>query len=362
LILGIFKQRDAFLKNRTIIFLLMIFLIVAIVATFLLRIGDGGLPLGAIFICSWSNVPAPEFPDVFLTFAVEPFPIYLIFSGGITYLLLLRQTIPYMAKRKSTQFISSAGTKVSVLVRKHQVVSFLVGLATILLTVFGPIAAYDSTFLSLHMVQHFVLITIAPPLLLFGAPMTVLMVAMGSSKRRRYILPLLHSSLFRFFTHPLVGIALFIIVPTFWYVTPAFASSLTSVPLHFIGYAVFLFAGIHYWWPIVGNNPTRWTLSYPVRLVYVLALVPIHAFLGLLFHEPDNVIYEQFLFIPRTWGPSPLLDQQIAGAFMFIFGEAVGLIVVMIVAVQWSRYEDRVGKRLNVMLDKNQHIRSLKEN
>jgi putative copper resistance protein D len=188
------------------------------------------------------------------------------------------------------------------------------------------------------MVQHFVLITIAPPLLLFGAPMTVLMVAMGSSKRRRYILPLLHSSLFRFFTHPLVGIALFIIVPTFWYVTPAFASSLTSVPLHFIGYAVFLFAGIHYWWPIIGNNPTRWTLSYPVRLVYVLALVP------------------------RTWGPSPLLDQQIAGAFMFIFGEAVGLIVVMIVAVQWSRYEDRVGKRLNVMLDKNQHIRSLKEN
>ena len=93
-------------------------------------------------------------------------------------------------------------------------------------------------------------------------------------------------------------------------------------------------------------------MSYPVRLFYVLALVPIHAFLGLLFHEPDNVIYHQFLFIPRTWGPSPLLDQQIAGAFMFIFGEALGLIVVMLVAFQWGRYEDRIGKRLNMKVDK----------
>ena len=49
-------------------------------------------------------------------------------------------------------------------------------------------------------------------------------------------------------------------------------------------------------------------------------------------------------------GSSPLLDQQIAGAFMFIFGEALGLIVVMLVAFEWGRYEDRIGKRLNCLL------------
>ena len=347
-----FKLLDPLEKNRNVIYLLVFLFFVAVGATFLIRIGDGGLPIGMVFICSWSDVPVPEFPEVLLTFAVEPIPIYLIFAGGVAYWLLVRQTIPHMQKRKVNQSANILRNQLAVLVTRRQIICFYIGLVTILFTVFGPIAAYDSTFLSLHMVQHFVLITIAPPLLLYGAPMTVLMVALGPLKRQRYILPVLHSPLFRLVTHPLLGIALFIAVPTFWYVTPAFAASLTSAPLHFIGYAIFLFAGVHYWWPIVGNNPTRWTLSYPVRLFYVLALVPIHAFLGLLFHEPDNVIYHQFHFIPRTWGPSPLLDQQIAGAFMFIFGEALGLIVVMLVAFQWGRYEDRIGKRLNMKVDR----------
>ena len=155
-----FKLLDSLEKNRNVIYLLVFLFFVAVGATFLIRIGDGGLPIGMVFICSWSDVPVPEFPEVFLTFAIEPIPIYLIFAGGVVYWLLVRQTIPYMQKRKRDQSENMLRNQVAVLVSRRQIICFYIGLATILLTVFGPIAAYDSTFLSLHMVQHLSLIHI----------------------------------------------------------------------------------------------------------------------------------------------------------------------------------------------------------
>ncbi len=311
-------------------------LVASVAATYVIRAGDGGSVV-FVFVCSWSTVPPPEFPDVLTTFAIEPIPIYLVIIAAVWYLRVRRRA---QAARSRP------------VVPRWRVASYLGGLGLVLFTVFGPIAAYDGTFLTLHMVQHFILITIAPPLILAGAPMTLWLIASGKGRRRRTIYPVLHSATFRAITHPLVGLALFAAVPTLWYVTPAFEESLGNAPLHFVGYAIFLIAGIHYWWPILGANPTHWNLAYPVRMVYLLALVPIHAFLGLLFHEPDNVIYEQLAEIPRTWGPSALLDQQIAGAFMFIGGEALGLIAMLLVAFQWAKHEERLGRRLDAADDR----------
>ena len=317
--------------DRALALTLFCGLVASIVATVALRAGDGG-GAGWIWVCTWASVPPPEFPQALFTFAIEPIPIFLIALAAAWYL-----------RTRQRAQASHARTLVSI----RRVAAFLGGLALVLFTVFGPIAAYDGTFLSLHMVQHFILVTIAPPLILAGAPMTLWLIAAGKERRRRVIYPVLHSGPFRAFTHPLVGLSLFAAVPLLWYVTPAFDESLGNAPLHFVGYAIFLFAGLHYWWPVVGGNPTRWNLSYPVRLVYLLALVPIHAFLGLLFHEPDNVIYDQLAAVPRAWGPDALLDQQIAGAIMFIGGEAIGLIALLFVAWQWASHEERVGRRLN---------------
>ncbi|MXW27241.1 MAG: cytochrome c oxidase assembly protein [Dehalococcoidia bacterium] len=303
----------------------------AIAATIALRAGDGG-GAGWIWVCTWAEVPPPEFPQALFTFAIEPIPIFLIGLAAFWYLRTRQRAQASHARR---------------IVSNGRVAACLGGFALVLFTVFGPIASYDGTFLTLHMVQHFILITIAPPLILLGAPMTLWLIASGKERRRRVIYPVLHAPAFRAFTHPLVGVFLFAAVPLLWYVTPAFEESLGNVTLHFVGYAIFLFAGLHYWWPIIGGNPTRWNLSYPVRLLYLLALVPIHAFLGLIFHEPDSVIYEQLAVIPRAWGPGPLLDQQIAGAIMFIAGEALGLIALLIVSWQWASHEERVGRRLD---------------
>ncbi len=326
------------LADRSVFLLFLVGLAVSIAATVALRTSEGG-GAGWVWVCTWAVVPPPEFPQALFTFVIEPIPIFLIGLAAVWYLRTRQRA---QASHRRT------------LVSRGRAAALLAGLGLVLFTVFGPIAAYDGTFLMLHMVQHFILITIAPPLILLGAPMTLWLIASGKERRRRLIYPFLHSAPFRAFTHPLVGLFLFAAVPLLWYVTPAFEASLGNTPLHFVGYAIFLLAGIHYWWPIIGGNPTRWNLSYPIRLVYLLALVPIHAFLGLIFYEPDNVIYEQLAAIPRGWGPDALLDQQIAGAIMFLGGEALGLIAILVVAWQWSRHEERVGRRLDAADESNE--------
>ncbi len=304
----------------------------SVVFTVLLRAQESATALGFVLFCGPNAVPSPEFPAVLTTFAIEPIPLYLLATAAIVYVVLFRKA------RRNGQ---------ARLFPKRKAVSFLAGIAFVTLTVFGPFAAYDHTFLSVHMVQHFSLITIAPPLLLAGAPLTLVLVSVSRKTRKEWIYPVLHSAPFHAFSHPLVGVVLFALIPTAWYVTPLFEASLDSDLLHYLGYGIFLFAGIHYWWPIIPTNPTRWHMPYPVQLLYLLALVPIHAFLGLLFYEPQQVMYPQLAEISRTWGPSPLLDQQFAGAFMFVAGEALGLTALLIVAFRWAQHDEEQGRRMD---------------
>lgn len=308
-------------------------LLASVAATLALRGGGGGT--GWVWVCSWAAAPPPEFPRALLTFAVEPIPLYLIALAAVWYARAYGRARAAIGRPP---------------VSRRRAAACLGGLALAALTVFGPVAAYDGTFLTLHMAQHFILITIAPPLIVAGAPATLWLIAAGRERRRR-VRSVLHARAFRAFAHPLTGVALFAAVPLLWYVTPAFEESLGNAVLHFAGYALFLFAGLHYWWPVVDGNPVSRRLAHPARLAYLLALVPIHAFLGLLFHEPDNVIYAPLAAIPREWGPDALLDQRIAGAFMFIGGEALGLVALLAAAWRWAAHEERLGRRLDAAAD-----------
>ncbi|MDZ7729706.1 MAG: cytochrome c oxidase assembly protein [Dehalococcoidia bacterium] len=323
-------------SGRGAITLFVLGLAVAAVATWWLRT-QGSASAGFVLICGPDTVPPPEFPNVLTTFAMEPIPLYLLIAASVGYMALF-------AKVRRSGYAR--------LFPRRRAVSFLAGAAVTGLTVFGPFMAYDHTFLSVHMVQHFILITIAPPLLLAGGPLTLVLVSVSRRVRREWFYPVLHSRAFHAFTFPVVGLVLFGLIPTAYYVTPLFEASLENDLIHYTGFGVFLFAGIHYWWPIIPMNPTRWHLPFAAQLVYLLALVPIHAFLGLLFYEPSQILYPALAEAPRVWGWDPLFDQQVAGAFMFIAGEALGLAALMMVAFRWMKHEEAAGRRIDRELAK----------
>src|SRR4029078_13542538 len=113
-----------------------------------------------------------------------------------------------------------------------------------------------------------------------AAPRRLAMPVTGPARRKRNMTPILDARWFHRFTNPVVGIFLFVAVPVAWYTTRLFETSLTNEWVHNLVSFVSLLAPIHYRWPLIDANPTRWYLAHPLRLLSLFALVPLPAFHG----------------------------------------------------------------------------------
>ena len=81
----------------------------------------------------------------------------------------------------------------------------MLGLLAILVALDSGIERYDTSLFSDHMVQHMILTLVAPVLLLYAGPITLLLRASSAETRRRWIFPFLHSRVVRFLSFPVVA-------------------------------------------------------------------------------------------------------------------------------------------------------------
>src|SRR5947207_10353608 len=72
--------------------------------------------------------------------------------------------------------------------------AFLAGLAVIAVATQGSVGSYDDVLFSAHMVQHLLLIMVAPPLLIFGRPVTLLLRVTRGWTRARVVVPISRDS------------------------------------------------------------------------------------------------------------------------------------------------------------------------
>ena len=84
-------------------------------------------------------------------------------------------------------------------------VAWLGGLVALEIALQSGLALYDTTLFSYHMVQHLLLTMVAAPLLVLGAPVTLLLRVSSAETRKRWILPVLHSRVVGFVSHPVVA-------------------------------------------------------------------------------------------------------------------------------------------------------------
>jgi cytochrome c oxidase assembly factor CtaG len=228
--------------------------------------------------------------------------------------------------------------------------SFLLGVFLIWLALGSPLAALDEKLLTVHMVQHLLLMTIAPPLILVGAP----------------VMPLLHG-LPRQFVHGIIGLLFrwpplqqfgrVITQPAFcwiaaaaalvgWHTPGAFTLGLQSEAWHIVEHACFLGTGFLFWWPVVQPWPSvpvwpRWSM-----LLYLfLATIPCDILSGFLVFC-DRVVYPVYLVGPRQFDVSALEDQQRAAALMWTCVTIIYLIPAMILTTRLlgARSSQEVGQ------------------
>ena len=235
--------------------------------------------------------------------------------------------------------------------------SWLAGLGAILLALASPVEAFDTTLFSVHMIQHLLLMMVAAPLLVLAAPITLLLRVSSPQARRRWILPFLHSRIVRVISYPIVAWVLFAGVMWFAHFSPLFDAALEDEALHRLEHALFLGSALLFWWPVVGADPSPHRMSYPARLFYVALGMPLSSFLGLIIFSAQTVLYEHYLTLPRDWGPSPLEDQNMAGGIMWVGGDAVFVLALLLMVGAWLQHEEGENRREDARLARSRAAR-----
>ena len=280
-------------------------------------------------------MPAPDLPGVLLAWRFELLPLAGVAVATVAYLWAVRQVERRHRSNPPPRWRTAA---------------FLAGMAAIVVALCSPIEAYEGQLFSVHMVQHMLLELVAAPLILLGAPVT-LTLRVASPGVRRGLLTILHSRAVAVLTFPLLTWLIFAAVNWGWHFSTLYDQALENPPLHYFQHATFLVASLLFWWPVVGADPGRWRLPYPVRLFYLFLAMPQNSFLGVALMSAPAVLFPHYLTTLRTWGPSAIADQNLGGIVMWVFGDLIFLIAMGWVVAAWVRHEDRRTARLDARLD-----------
>jgi putative membrane protein len=207
--------------------------------------------------------------------------------------------------------------------------SFVLGLLFVWIAAASPLAALDHELLTAHMVQHLLLMTLAPPLILLGVPRKRL--AHGLSQR---FLPAsrrpLRSEPMRqwagLITHPVLCWFTAAGALVVWHIPSVFMLGMRSETWHGLEQASFLATGLLFWWPVIepSRNASKWP-EWSILLYLFLATLPCDILSGFLVFC-DRVVYPVFFSSSQSFGMSALEDQQCAGALMWTCVTVVYLI------------------------------------
>ena len=236
-------------------------------------------------------------------------------------------------------------------VPRRRTVAFFAGLGVIAIALMSGIDAYDTSLFSVHMVQHLLLTLVAAPLIALGAPITLLLRAATPNVRQRVILPVLHSRVLRALSFPVVAWLIFAGVMWGSHFSPLFDASLENPLIHDLEHALYLAAGLLFWWPAVGLDPSPWRLPHPVRVMYVFLQMPQNTFLAVTILNAPTVLYAHYATLVRTWGPPPLEDQRIAGGLMWLVGDILFVFALGAILAGWMRHEQAREVVLDRRLD-----------
>ena len=213
---------------------------------------------------------------------------------------------------------------------------FLGGLAVIVIATESGIGSYDDVLFWDHMVQHLLLLMVAPPMLVVGQPVTLLLHASRNPVHAR-VKKVLRSRVVTWITWPPFGVALYIAVIVGTHLTGFMNLVLTNDAVHEAEHVLYLVAGYLYFLPLIGREPIRWRVSYPTRIFLLFIAMPVDAFTGLVLGSESGNPFPDLATGRPAWAPSPISDVHIGGAVMWVGGAGIMFALMMAVFFAWSR-------------------------
>jgi putative membrane protein len=220
-----------------------------------------------------------------------------------------------------------------------EAVAFYAGLLSIVIAVDSPIDAYADELLWVHMLQHIILLTVAPPLILLGRPWPTMWRALPLSLRVALARDMAESHLaapLRALARPLAAWILFNVTIVVWHIPAAYDLTERNGAVHAIEHAMFFFFGLLFWARVIDVGPLRPHLEWPARLAYIVGAMIVGWVLAIIFVVAPQPIYQHYADLPtRPGGISALTDQQLAGGMMWVGGSIAFTIALLVGLYQW---------------------------
>ena len=216
--------------------------------------------------------------------------------------------------------------------------AFLAGLATIYLAVASPIESFADLLLLVHMLQHLLLLMVAPPLIWLAAPLLPMLRGLPKPIRMGIVAPWMRSPIIRrsftLLTHPIAAWPLFAAVVWLWHTPRGYELALADPQWHVAEHVSFVAAALLFWYPVVSPFPSRPRWSRWIVVPYLILADVQNTVLAAWLTFSSAAIYPHYEAVPRVGGWTPLADQQVAGVLMWVPGSIALLVPVLVIGMK----------------------------
>ena len=209
------------------------------------------------------------------------------------------------------------------------------------------IGVYDMEYFSDHMVQHLLLIMVAAPIFALSAPLDLAHQSGNDTIRR-----VLNSRFVAGITHPLFAFALYFAFIPFTHLTGFMNLMMSHMWIHHVEQILFLVVG-YLFFRVAFGLERGYKLHPGLRLVYVMAAVPVDTFTGLALLMSNKVPFSNYAAMAPTGASKAWLlsNIRLGGSIMWIGGDALMLLALIPIAVMWVKWETARTIELDAVLD-----------
>lgn len=215
----------------------------------------------------------------------------------------------------------------------RQIVCFTLGVVMLVLALLSPLEALSTDLLSAHMVQHILLIAVAPPLLVLGKPEVAWLWALPEHWRRRIVRSEVLRPLLAALSpcaKPIPAALIHMATLWIWHSPMLFDAAVASAPLHWLEHVLFFGTALLFWRAVIRAHSGREAAAAALVACFITLLQSglLSALLSFareaLYHAPDTV----------NWSLTALEDQQLAGAIMSLPMCAIYLAAGLVMALR----------------------------
>jgi putative membrane protein len=226
--------------------------------------------------------------------------------------------------------------------------SFATGWLALAVALLSPLDRLGETLFAAHMAQHLMLIVVAAPLLVLGAPPMLWLWALPTPQRHTVARWSMRSSFARglqaVITNPPAVLAAHAIALWFWHFPRPYQAALANPIIHILEHGSFLGTALLFWWVTLHPSGRR-RLGFGASILYVGITLCQSGALGALLMFSARPWYPLHAAGDALWSITPLEDQQLAGLIMWIPAGVVYIAAAAALFIRWMHVDERAARR-----------------